>query len=63
MREAEDEPLSAERVAGTGIARAGVMVAIRVPADGGGGRRQETGRSGRSARDLLALADGCGAGR
>ena len=43
MHEVEDEPLFAERVAGIDIAKAEVMVTIRVPSDTGNGRgRQET---------------------
>ena len=39
MHEVEDEPLFAERVAGIDIAKAEVMVTIRVPVDTGSGRR------------------------
>ena len=41
MQEVEDEPLFAERVAGIDIAKAEVMVTIRVPSDSGSGRRQQ----------------------
>jgi transposase len=58
MQEVEDEPLFAERVAGIDIAKAEVMVTIRVPSDSGSGRRQQETRSFRAVRtDLLALAD------
>ena len=58
MHEVEDEPLFAERVAGIDIAKAEVMVTIRVPVDTGSGRRQQETRSFRATRkDLLHLAD------
>ena len=58
MQEVEDEPLFAERVAGIDIAKAEVMVTIRVPGGTGRGRRQQETRSFRAVRqDLLALAD------
>jgi len=58
MQEVEDEPLFAERVAGIDIAKAEVMVTIRVPGDTGSGRRQQETRAFRAVRtDLLALAD------
>ncbi len=58
MQEVEDEPLFAERVAGIDIAKAEVMVTIRVPADTGNGRRQQETREFRAVRkELLALAD------
>ncbi|HEU5390379.1 MAG TPA: hypothetical protein VFV73_31220 [Streptosporangiaceae bacterium] len=58
MEEAGDEPLFAERVAGTDIARAEVMVTVRVPGDARPGRRQQETRSFRIIRkELLALAD------
>jgi transposase len=58
MQEVEDEPLFAERVAGIDIAKAEVMVTIRVPSDSGSGRRQQETRAFRAVRtDLLALAD------
>jgi transposase len=58
MHEVEDEPLFAERVAGIDIAKAEVMVTIRVPSDTGSGRRQQETRSFRATRkDLLHLAD------
>jgi hypothetical protein len=41
MREAGDEPLFAERAAGTGIAKAGIEVTIRVPGDTRAGRRAD----------------------
>ena len=58
MHEVEDEPLFAERVAGIDIAKAEVMVTIRVPGDTGNGRRQQETRPFRATRkDLLHLAD------
>jgi transposase len=58
MQEVEDEPLFAERVAGIDIAKAEVVVTIRVPSDSGRGRRQQETRAFRAVRaDLLALAD------
>ena len=58
MQEVEDEPLFAERVAGIDIAKAEVMVTIRVLSDSGSGRRQQETRAFRAVRtDLLALAD------
>ena len=58
MEEMEDEPLFAERVAGIDIAKAEVMVTIRVPSDTRRGRRQQETRSfGAVRKDLLALAD------
>ena len=58
MQEVEDEPLFAERVAGIDIAKAEVMVTIRVPGDTRRGRRQQETRPFRAThKDLLALAD------
>lgn len=58
MQEVEDEPLFAERVAGIDIAKAEVMVTIRVPGDTGSRRRQQETREFRATRaGLLALAD------
>lgn len=58
MKDAGDEPLFCERVAGLDIARARVDVTIRVPSDSGGGRRQhETRVFGTTRRELDALAD------
>lgn len=58
MKEVEEEPLFAERVAGIDIGKAEVMVTIRVPGDTGSGRRQQETRSFRAVRtDLLTLAD------
>jgi hypothetical protein len=58
VQDVEDEPLFAERVAGTGIAKAGVEVTIRVPSDSrAGGRQQETRSFGTTRRELMALAD------
>jgi len=58
VQEVEDEPLFAERVAGIDIAKASVMVTIRVPSDSRRGRRQQETREFRATRaDLLALAD------
>jgi transposase len=58
VEEVEDEPLFCERVAGTGIGKAMIMVTIRVPGDTGSRRRQQETREFRTVRkDLLALAD------
>ena len=58
MEEVGDEPLFAERVAGIDIAKAEVMVTVRVPSDARPGRRRQETRSFRTIRkDLLALAD------
>ena len=58
MREAEDEPLFADRAAGIDIAKAGIEVTIRVPSDTRrGGRQQETRTFRTTRKDLLALAD------
>ena len=58
MQEVEDEPLFAERVAGIDIAKAAVMVTIRVPGESRRGRRQQETREFRATRaGLLALAD------
>jgi transposase len=58
MRDIEDEPLFAERVAGIDIAKAGIEVTIRVPSDRRRGGRQQETRSFRTTRkELLALAD------
>ena len=58
MDEVEDEPLFAERVAGIDIAKAEVVVTVRVPSDTRrGGRQQETRTFRSTRRDLLALAD------
>jgi transposase len=58
VEEAEEEPLFADRVAGIDIAKATVMVTIRVPSDARQGRRQQETREFRATRkDLLALAD------
>jgi hypothetical protein len=58
MDEAGDEPLDCERVAGTGIGKAQVMVTIRVPGDTRrGGRRQETREYRAVRKDLLEPAD------
>jgi hypothetical protein len=58
MQEAEDEPLFAERVAGIDIAKAEVMVTVRVPSDTRpGGRQQETRSFPTMRTGLLALAD------
>jgi len=58
VKDVEDEPLFAERVAGIDIAKAGVEVTIRVPSDTRPGRRQQETRSfGTTRRQLLALAD------
>jgi transposase len=58
VEEAEDEPLSAGRVAGIDIGKAAVMVTIGVPSDSRRGRRLQETREFRAVRkDLLALAD------
>jgi transposase len=58
MKDAEDEPLFCERVAGLDIAKAGVEVTIRVPSDTTEGRRQQETRAfGTTRRELDALAD------
>jgi hypothetical protein len=57
MDEVEDEPLFADRVAGIDIAKAEVMVTVRVPSDARPGRRRQETRPFRTIlRDLLALA-------
>jgi hypothetical protein len=45
MQDAEDEPLFAERVAGPGIAKAEVEVAVRVPSDTTAGIPRRWGRT------------------
>jgi transposase len=58
VHDIEDEPLSAGRVAGIDIAKAGIEVTVRVP--GGsrrGGRQQETRPFRTTRKELLALAD------
>jgi transposase len=58
MRDVEEEPLFAERVAGLDIAKAEVEVAVRVPSDTTAGRRQQETRTfGTTRRELDALAD------
>ncbi len=58
MREVEDEPLFADRVAGLDIAKAGVEVTIRVPSDTAAGRRQQETRSfGTTRAELESLGD------
>lgn len=58
MREVEEEPLFAERVAGLDIAKAEVEVTVRVPSDTTAGRRQQETRTfGATRRELDALAD------
>jgi transposase len=58
LRDAEDEPLFCERVAGLDIAKAEVEVTIRVPSDTTEGRRQQESRTfGATRRELDALAD------
>ena len=58
MREVEDEPLFAERVAGLDIAKAGVEVTIRVPGDTAAGRRQQETRAfGATRAELESLGD------
>jgi transposase len=58
VKDVQDEPLFAERVAGLDIAKAEVEVAIRVPSDTHPGRRQQETRTfGTTRRELLDLAD------
>jgi transposase len=58
VKEVEDEPLFADRVAGIDIGKKEVMVTIRVPSDTGSRRRQQETREFRATRkDLLELAD------
>jgi hypothetical protein len=45
MKDAEDEPLFCERVAGLDIAKAEAEVTIAVPSDTAGGRRQQESRT------------------
>jgi transposase len=57
MDEVEDEPLFADRVAGIDIAKAEVMVTVRVPSDARPGRRRQETRPFRTIlKDLLVLA-------
>jgi transposase len=57
VEDVQDEPLAAERVAGTGIGKAMVMATVRVPgAAAGGRRRQETREFATTRRGLVALA-------
>src|ERR1035438_10712999 len=57
MEDVEDEPLFCERAAGIDIAKATVMVAVRVPSDTRkGGRRQETREFRATRKNLLMLA-------
>jgi transposase len=57
VEDVEDEPLSAERVAGIDIGKAAIMVTVRVPSDIRRRRRQQETREFRAVRrDLLALA-------
>ena len=58
MKEVQDEPLFADRVAGLDIAKAEVEVTIRVPGDTAGSRRQQETRTfGTTRRELESLAD------
>ena len=58
MKDAQDEPLFVQRVAGLDIAKAGVEVTIRVPSDTTPGRRQQETRAFAATRaGLLSLAD------
>jgi hypothetical protein len=58
MKDAQDEPLFVQRVAGLDIAKAGVEVTIRVPSDTTPGRRQQETRTFAATRaGLLSLAD------
>ena len=58
MKDAQDEPLFVQRVAGLDIAKAEVEVTIRVPSDTTPGRRQQETRTFAATRaGLLSLAD------
>src|SRR6516165_8715025 len=58
MKDAQDEPLFVQRVAGLDIAKAGGEVTIRVPSDTTPGRRQQETRTVAATRaGLLSLAD------
>jgi transposase len=57
MEEVQDEPLFCERAAGIDVGKKMVVVTVRVPGSGPGGRRrQETREFGTTRRQLLALA-------
>jgi hypothetical protein len=61
MHEAEDEPLFAERAAGTDIAKAGIEVTVRVPSETRrGGRQQDTPLS---ISVSSGYSPGCGSSR
>jgi hypothetical protein len=55
MQDTEDEPLFAERVAGPGIAKAEVEVAVRVPSDTTAGRRRHTQTVGQDRSGRLVF--------
>ena len=58
MQDVQDEPLSAERVAGLDIAKAEAEATVRVPSDTTAGRRQQETRTfGTTRRELDSLAD------
>jgi hypothetical protein len=58
VEEVTDEPLCRDRVCGTGIGKAGLVAAIRVPSERDPARRmQETRGFGTTKREVLALAD------
>lgn len=58
MRDVDEEPLFADRVAGLDIAKAEVEVTIRVPSETGSGRRQQETRTFAVTKDaLVSLAD------
>ena len=58
MEEVTDEPLFRDRVCGIDIGKAGMAATIRIPLDGGRGRREQETRSfGTTRREVLALAD------
>lgn len=57
MRDVDDEPLFIDRVAGLDIGKSRIEATIRIPAEDGHGRRQESRSFGTTRRELLALAD------
>ena len=64
MQEVTGEPLYRDRVCGIDIGKAELYATIRVPSDKNPARRAAETRSfGTTKREVLALADWCGAGR
>lgn len=58
MEEVTDEPLHRDRVCGIDIGKASMAATIRIPLDGGRGRREQETRSfGTTRAEVLALAD------